>query len=187
VVRAPRHAYSFDEYLELEASSATKHEYYDGEIFAMAGGTPWHAQIAIELAVILRPQLRDGPCRMYSSDLRVRVLETGLATYPDSTIACGPEETDPDSKTTLTNPRVVFEITSDGTETYDRTDKVDHYRRIPSLEACVIIAHRERAVDVHRRDGDGWHHARFGPGDTIELGDGWNFSVDALYSAASSS
>jgi Uma2 family endonuclease len=107
------HRYSFEDYLELEASSTTKHEFLGGEIYAMAGGTPEHASLASAVGGMLLERLRGGPCRPYSSDLRIRVLQTGLATYPDVTVVRGRTERDPGSRTNVTNPCVVVEVTCD--------------------------------------------------------------------------
>ena len=100
----------------LEETSNVKHEYFGGEIYAMAGGTPEHAALAAACSAALLEQLRGGPCRVYSSDLRVRVLSTGLAAYPDVTVVCGATERDPESSSTVTNPRLVVEVLSDGTK-----------------------------------------------------------------------
>src|SRR3990172_1362679 len=97
------HRYSFADYLALEEASNTKHEFLSGEIYGMAGGTPEHAALSVAVSSVLRAQLRGGSCRVYSSDLRVRVLATGLATYPDVTVVCGELERDPDSPTTVVN------------------------------------------------------------------------------------
>jgi Uma2 family endonuclease len=100
----------------------------------------------------------------------VRVLATGLATYPDVTVACGELEQDPDSATTVVNPRVVVEVPSDGTEAYDRGQKLDHYRRISSLGAVVLVSHRAPSIEVWERTSDGaWRRREFGPGQTAEI------------------
>ena len=127
-----------------------------GEIYGMAGGTPEHAA-ALSAAVIsaLLTQLRGGPCRVYSSDLRVRVLATGLATYPDVTVVCGEAERDPESPTTIVNPRLVVEVLSDSTMDYDRGEKLQHYRQIPSLEGVVLVWHTQRRIDVWARGDRG--------------------------------
>ena len=87
---AHRVHYRFEEYLALEATSPIKHEYWDGNIYAMAGGSPDHAALATMVSALLFPQLRGGPCRIFGSDLRVRVPQTGLDTYPDISVVCGP-------------------------------------------------------------------------------------------------
>jgi Uma2 family endonuclease len=140
---ASLHRYSFADYLAFEEASTTKHEFLDGEIYGMAGGTPEHAALSVAVSSALLAQLRGGPCRVYSSDLRVRVHATGLATYPDVTVVCGEVQRDPESVTTVVNPRIVVEVLSDATEAYDRGQKLDHYhaarrrrglRRFPAVD-----------------------------------------------------
>ena len=166
---APRRSFTFREYLELEEASNVKHEFFAGEIYAMAGGTPEHAALSVAVSSALFEQLAESDCRVYSSDLRIRVVETGLATYPDVTVVCGPLEHDPESRTTIVNPTVVIEVTSPSTDGYDRGEKLDHYQRIPSLRECVLVAHDARRVDVWRRtEGDHWSRETFAGG-TPEL------------------
>ena len=98
-----RHSYSYADYLELDERSNVKLEFLDGEIFAMAGGTPQHAALAMNVGIALGAVL-ERDCLVYSSDLRIRVMSTGLAAYPDVTVVCGPAQTDPDSRTTVINP-----------------------------------------------------------------------------------
>src|SRR5262245_27364554 len=112
--------YAWHEYLALEAASNVKHEYLDGQIYAMAGGSPEHSALQLAVPTLLLAQLRTGRCRAHGSDLRVRVLATGLATYPDVTIICGPRELDPEDKNSVTNPTVLVEVLSTSTEDYDR-------------------------------------------------------------------
>jgi Uma2 family endonuclease len=162
---ASLHRYSFADYLAFEEASTTKHEFLNGEIYGMAGGTPEHAALSVAVSSALLAQLRGGPCRVYSSDLRVRVLATGLATYPDVTVVCAEVERDPESATTVVNPRVVVEVLSDATEAYDRGQKLDYYRRIPSLAAVVLVSHRAPSIEVWgRRPEDAWQHRAYGPG-----------------------
>jgi Uma2 family endonuclease len=97
------HRHSFLDYLQVEEMSIVKHEYLDGEIYAMAGGTPEHAALCAALIVLVGSKLRGSPYRVYTSDLRVRVSATGLATYPDATIICGELVRDPASRTHVTN------------------------------------------------------------------------------------
>jgi Uma2 family endonuclease len=96
----PLHRYTYQDYVWLEEESSTRHEFLAGEIVAMAGGTPEHAVMAAEIIGQLREQLRQGPCRVFTSDLGVRVMATGLATYPDASVVCGPTERDPDKRRT---------------------------------------------------------------------------------------
>lgn len=153
-----RQRYTFDEYVQLEETSPVKHEFLDGNVWAMAGGSPDHAGIAANVSMSLGIQLRDRPCRVFSSDLRIRVTETGLGTYPDLSVVCGQLELDPadPKKQTVTNPRVIVEILSPSTEAYDRGEKLSHYKRIPSIEDIVLIAHDRRQIEVWRREPNGW-------------------------------
>jgi Uma2 family endonuclease len=180
---AVRHHHRFADYLALEESSNVRHEYFRGEIYAMAGGTPDHAALAMNLGAALLERVRDRPCRVFSSDLRVRVLATGLATYPDVTVICGPLERDPESRSTVVNPLLVAEVLSDATEEYDRGDKLEHYRRIPSLKECVLVSHRRAQVEVWRRnESGGWSHEETTAGGTIRLASlGCEIAVDDIY------
>jgi Uma2 family endonuclease len=178
--------YTFAEYIRLEEDSSIKHEYLGGQIYAMAGGTIDHAALAAALLMRIGNALEGRPCRAYTSDLRIRVRKTGLATYPDASVVCGPVESDPESKHTVTNPVLLVEVTSKSTEQYDRTEKLDHYREIASLRECVLVSHRERAIEVHRRDEAGrWTVAVAREGEKAELASvGCVLDVTALYDAA---
>lgn len=177
------HRYSYRDYLELEEASNVKHEYLGGEIYAMAGGTPEHAALAVSISSALHAQLRGGPCRVYSSDLRVRVLATGLATYPDVSVVCGDLERDPGSPTTVVNPVLVVEVLSESTADYDRGEKLDHYRKVPSLQAVVLVDPQERRIELwHRTAGQGWQQTGAGPGEKVMLAAiGAVLDVDGIY------
>ncbi|HEX3759017.1 MAG TPA: Uma2 family endonuclease [Kofleriaceae bacterium] len=154
---ARHHRYTYAEYLALERSSNTRHEFCDGEIFAMAGGSREHAAICVNISSLLRDQLRGRGCMAHSSDLRIRVLETGLATYPDVSVVCKPVELDPDDRNTVTNPVLVVEVLIPSTADYDRAEKLRHYQRIPSLREVILVAHDERLLEVWQRgDGGAW-------------------------------
>jgi Uma2 family endonuclease len=171
----------------LEAESSTRHEFLAGEIVAMAGGTPEHAAMAAEVIGQLREGLRGGPCRVFTSDLGVRVLATGLATYPDASVICGPTERDPEKKSNVTNPRVLVEVTSDGTEDYDRGVKLEHYRQIPALECVVIVSHREPRLDVWSRaagSSDWSVTTAVGSGTVVVTALGCALDVAAIWRAA---
>ena len=106
---AARRHFSFHEYVRLEEYSNVRHEFLDGVIYAMAGGTPGHAALAARIIGKFRAQLEGKPCEVFTSDLRVRVVATGLATYPDVTVVCGRLEVDPDDPTTVINPVVLVD------------------------------------------------------------------------------
>ena len=178
----PLHAYTYADYLAHEEASNVKHEYLNGEIYAMAGGTPEHASLAVAIASLLRNQLGAKPCRVFSSDLRVRVLETGLATYPDVSVVCGPLELDPQSREIVLNPKVLVEVLSDATERYDRSEKFEHYKRISSLEEYVLVSQKEPSIEVFRRTGDSWTRLEGGSGERVTLQSiECQLDVDELY------
>lgn len=185
----PLHRYTYQDYVWLEQESTIRHEFVDGEIVAMAGGTPEHAAMAAEIIGQLRDQLRSGRCRVFTSDLGVRVVETGLATYPDASVVCGPTERDPEKRTNVLNPTVLVEVTSDGTEQYDRGQKLEHYRKIPSLRAVVIVLHRKTRVELWSLASTGspeaWTRSDCEAGDKVELAClGCTLDVDSIYRAA---
>jgi Uma2 family endonuclease len=176
------HHYSYRDYLALEESSNVKHEYLRGEIYGMAGGTPEHAALSAAVAARLAAQLEGGPCRVYSSDLRVRVAAADMAAYPDVTVIRGPVERDPESAVTATNPTLVVEVLSDGTAEYDLGDKLTSYRQIPTLRAAVFVAHDRRAIVVWEREGAGWTQHEAGPRQVARIAAlGWELDVDRLY------
>lgn len=155
---ARRPHYSLKEYLLIEEMSGVRHEYLDGNIFAMAGGTPDHARICANVISLLSNRLEARPCAVFTSGVRVRVQATGLDTYPDVSVVCGRAERDAEDKDALINPVVLVEVTSPSTEAYDRGAKLDHYKRIPSLREVVLVGHAERRVEIWRR-GDDEHWA----------------------------
>lgn len=166
--RRPRH--SLEEYVRLEAMSNVRHEYLDGDIFAMAGGTPDHGRICANLIALLSNCLEGRPCSVFTSDVRVRVRATGLDTYPDATVVCGRAETDEVDTHALVNPLLLVEVASPTTEAYDRGGKLEHYKRIPSLREVVLVAHGERRVDVWRRQDDGaWAVESFASAGSVRL------------------
>lgn len=148
-------SFTFAEYVAQEQASDTKHELVNGEIFAMAGGTIEHGRLASRVTAALLAQLRGRPCEAFSSDVRVRVLATGLATYPDLSIVCGRLAHDPEDTNTIVNPIVLVEVLSDSTEAYDRGEKFAHYQRIPSLKEYVIVSQRSPRIEVFQRNEDG--------------------------------
>lgn len=140
------------DYLERERASTTKHEYFAGEIFAMTGASEAHHLIASNITATLHRQLRRRSCRIYPSDMRLKVLQTGLNTYPDLTIVCGSSQfTDPIKRDTLINPTVIIEILSPSTERYDRGFKFQNYRTITSLQDYLLIAQDAAHLECYTR------------------------------------
>lgn len=173
------------DYLSFEASSNVKHEYLGGQIYAMAGGTPEHAALAAAFIGQLYAQLRTGRCRPYDA-VRVRVREADLLTYPDVTIVCGPVERDREDPLSAVNPTVLVEVLSDSTERYDRGEKFEHYKKLPSLQQYVLVAHAERLVEVWTRGaGDAWTCQSARDGERADLASvGASVDVRELYDAA---
>jgi Uma2 family endonuclease len=150
------HRYTYADYVGLEMMSEAKHEFYDGEIYAMAGGGEDHSAMAARMSAALVSAVGDGPCRAHSSDLRIYVEAVGLATFPDASVLCDPLIQHPPSpRATATNPTVIVEITSPSSEEYDNVFKLDAYKTIPTLREYVVVSHRERRITVHRRGTDG--------------------------------
>lgn len=181
VSRAVRYRYTYEEYLSFESASNARHEFYDGEIYAMAGGTPAHAAIAANVIGVLRGQLHGRGWQTYSSDLRIRVTATGLATYPDVSVVCGAAEIDPD-RHTITNPVLVVEILSPSSAAYDRGEKREHYKQIASMREVVLVAHDERLIEVWRRgDGGTWSRREARTGSLELTSVPCALSVDEVY------
>jgi Uma2 family endonuclease len=183
---AHRRRHTFEDYLEVEAMSpAVKHEFVDGEIFAMAGGTVEHSSLATAVSSLLFTHLRGGPCRAHSSDLRLRIREANVSTYADAVVVCDPVARDPDSPSHVTNPGVVVEVLSPSTEDYDRSEKRLYYQMLPSLKEYVLVAQDRRRVEVWRREDGGWAYAVFDGGSRAELPSiRFVLDVDELYDAA---
>ncbi len=147
-----RHRYTYAEYLAYEGDSGLKHEYDDGEILAMAGGSRRHNALAARIVAALENGRQRG-CVAFQSDQKVRVLATGKATYPDASMVCGPIEGDPadPSGATITNPTLIVEVLSPSTEHDDRGSKWQHYQLIPALQEFVLVSQAEPRVERYRR------------------------------------
>ncbi|MCR9162684.1 MAG: Uma2 family endonuclease [Nannocystaceae bacterium] len=185
VTSAHRVRYTYAQYRALEAASNVKHEFLDGQIFAMAGGSREHAALAAAVVGLIYGQLMRGPCRAHSSDLRVRIPGTGLATYPDVTIVCGEPRVDEDDPQAVTNPTLVVEVLSDSTAEYDRGEKFDHYKTLGSLQQYVLVSQGTKDVVVFTRGSSGWTEARHGAGDDVHLSSvSATLNVDDLYAGA---
>lgn len=150
------------EYLARERTAESKSEFHDGEVFAMSGGSLAHSLIATNLAAEFRRALRDRPCVPYNSDLRVKVEATGLLTYPDLSVICGPARFVDDEGDTVANPTVLAEVLSDSTESYDRGAKFRNYVQISTLREYLLVSQREPRIEQFARQEDGrwlWREA----------------------------
>ena len=156
---------TLEEYVEFEMGAAQKHEFINGEVYAMTGGTSEHARIQINLARALFKRL-PSHCIPTNADQRVYIDATQANVYPDLTVVCGPHQWAHHDKHALTNPKVVFEVLSPSTAGYDRGPKFDHYRRLPSLQTYVVVHQDQPLVLVHERQADGaWLFRDHGQGE----------------------
>jgi Uma2 family endonuclease len=156
-VANPVHRLTEAEYLEVERRAPIKSEFLDGEMFAMSGGTSAHSLIGVNLMFALRTQLKGCPCRVYNSEMRIKVQPSGLYTYPDVSVACGEDEFADEGRDTLLNPIVIVEVLSDSREAYDRGKKFALYRQIPSLREYLLVNQHEPIVEQYiRQDSGEW-------------------------------
>ncbi|MEN9575865.1 MAG: hypothetical protein RL514_3720 [Verrucomicrobiota bacterium] len=156
------------EYLTIERAAPTKSEFYDGETFAMAGGTAVHSLIGTNAAGEFRDKLRGKKCVPYNADLRILVEANGLFTYPDLSVICGPLQF-ADADDTVTNPSVLVEVLSPSTEAYDRGQKFLLYRQIPSLREYLLVSQHEPLLEMFVRQADNLWVLREAAGLTAQL------------------
>ncbi|HKP11013.1 MAG TPA: Uma2 family endonuclease [Blastocatellia bacterium] len=151
----PRH-YTPEEYLEMERAAEFKSEYLEGQIYAMSGGSRVHARVTFSLYVEVGSQLKP-PCFGMSNDMKVRTSYSGLYAYPDLIVVCGEPVFHDEKSDVLLNPKVIFEVLSPSTETYDRTEKFFRYQMIESFTDYVLIAQSEPRVEhFSRHPNSGW-------------------------------
>lgn len=172
---------SFEEFLRLEALNASKHEWLNGIMYMMAGGTFEHGRLVDNVLVTLRHRLEGHRCQPYSGNFLVRT-PSGLGAYPDVMVFCGEIQGDAvDPRRAATNPTVIVEVLSDSTEEYDRGEKFENYKSIPSLEEYLLVHQNGRTLEVFSRR-DGWTRRTAGTGQSIELLTlGIRLSVDEVY------
>jgi len=151
---ARKKIYTPQEYLKMEERSETRHEFVNGEIYDMSGGTATHNKIAVNVSFALESVIRKNklPCRSFVNDLRLRILKANMFTYPDVMLICGKIEFEARRQDVVLNPVVIFEVLSESTSNYDRSRKFAAYRQIPSLEEYVMIDQARVSVEVFRRD-----------------------------------
>lgn len=142
------------EYLAMERKAETRSEFFAGEMFAMSGASREHNLISVNLSSSLNEQLKDRPCEVYSTDMRVRV-PSGLYTYPDVVVACGDPRFEDDHVDVLLNPIVLIEVLSESTADYDRGTKFKHYRQIPSLREYVLVDQSSAQIEHFVLGSDG--------------------------------
>lgn len=143
-----------DEYLKIERTAERKSEYFDGEMFLMAGASKEHNRISFSLSIVVGNQLRGKPCEPFGSDVRVKIPNKNYC-YPDLTIACDPEWLDGEFDTLL-NPVVIFEILSPSNEAWDRGGKFREYQRISSLREYILVSQDKPLIEIYSRRDIGW-------------------------------
>lgn len=178
---------TFEDFVASEREGDTKHEWLDGVVYAMAGGSVEHGRLATNIAAALRAKLM-GRCTVFSSDVMLYVRETNLATNPDGSVVCGSIDVQQVVRNgkvigeAITNPTLIVEVLSDSTESYDRGEKFAHYMRLASLKEYVLVSQTERRIEVFRRpEGRGhWEREVAGAGEVVTL-QGHRISVDEIY------
>lgn len=138
------------EYLKFERTSEVKHEFFAGEVFAMTCASEAHNLICTNLITALKNQLRGQLCKVYPSDMRVKIEATGLYTYPDISVVCGDAQFADEVFDTLINPMVIIEVLSPSSERYDRGKKFQQYRNLPSLQEYVLVAQDSPRIERFR-------------------------------------
>jgi Uma2 family endonuclease len=175
------HRLSPQEYLDWEATQDIKHEYLDGEVFAMTGGTIAHNLISGNFYALLKSHLRGKGCRVFIADVKVQVSERGAYFYPDVMVSC--DERDRPAVNLIQHPCLIVEVLSPTTEAFDRGEKFRRYRQLSTLQEYVLIDATQISVDRFRRLSDTqWELQSFATEDTLELTSiGWQGAIALLY------
>ena len=169
------------DYLAGERLAETRHEYVDGELFAMTGASRAHVRLSMNLAIRIGTHLEGGPCRVAASDMKVRPAIGRRFYYPDLVVSCN-DPAEEEDEYVETHPTLIVEVLSESTEQTDRREKRLAYQSIDSLREYVLVAQDRREVSVYRRDGDGWLLDVLGSGERIVLGSiGLELDIDDLY------
>jgi Uma2 family endonuclease len=165
---APKTGFTASDYLAWEPAQAERHEFLDGEVFAMAGAEDRHVTVAGNLYIALRQHLGGSPCRTYMSDMRLHVAAANSYFYPDMLVTCS--ALDLASAMVKTEPKLIVEVLSPSTAAYDRGLKFSHYRRLASLEEFVLVDLDTRTTDCYRKGADGlWVLHPFARGEAVTL------------------
>ncbi|UKO96130.1 Uma2 family endonuclease [Nostoc sp. UHCC 0870] len=140
-------------YLQLEEKSDIKHEYIDGQVYAMAGTTDTHNTIGLNLALLIRNHLLGSECRVYFADVKARIEKRNRFYYPDMMVSCDPK--DRETPTYKCFPKLIIEVLSNSTEAFDRGDKFNDYQTLDSLEEYVLVNSKNQRVETFRRNEQG--------------------------------
>lgn len=150
-MRSPLPLLTVEDYLNAEANSPTRHEYVGGYVFAMAGASEEHNIIAGNILALLRPHLRGSSCRVFVSDMKVKVQDD-IFYYPDLLVTCNPQD---NHRYFKTQPSLIIEVLSESTETTDRREKLINYQTLDSLKEYVLVSQNQMQVEVYRQDDQG--------------------------------
>ena len=155
------------EYLKLELDSNIRHEYIAGQVYAMTGGSREHDQIIVNILTRLRTDLRGSGCRVFSSNMKVRIEVLDLFYYPDISVTCDPQDRE---KYFNRRPCLIVEVLSPSTTRIDRNEKLHNYRQLESLREYVLVSQTEMKVEIYRKDQSGnWNLQTLNAGDMMEL------------------
>ncbi|MCU0570444.1 MAG: Uma2 family endonuclease [Oculatellaceae cyanobacterium Prado106] len=169
------------EYFAWEEQQLCRHEYINGEVYAMSGGTRNHSRIALKFGALLDNHLSDRSCEVFNSDCRVKIFETDDYTYPDVSVSC--DRRDKTTTQYITYPCLIAEVLSDSTEAYDRGNKFVRYRQNPQLQDYVLVSSQEIAIDLYRKNENGrWEIINYRAGDIVELQSvNLSFPIEQVY------
>jgi len=188
MVQAAEPYVTYEDYLAAEQAGTTKHEWLDGVVYAMAGGSLEHSRLAGNMHTALKTAF--AGCEVFQSAAMLFIRASDLSTYADVTLVCGPVEAQKVERNSkvigeaLINPTVIVEVLSDSTEQYDRGENFAHYMKLPSLEEYVLVSQDQARIEVFRRPARGhWSREQAGPGHTIAI-HGKAISVDEIYRRA---
>ena len=185
MVDVARKRATYAEYVAFAETADLKHEYVDGEIVAMSGGTIVHGRLIGRVTALVGRALEGRPCVVLPAEVRVRIRAADRATYPDLFVVCDGVETDPDDDHAVVNPTVIVEVLSSSTADSDRGDKFAAYRRLRSLREYILVSQKERRIDVYRRDERRWNLDEYGTGETLQLESiSVELAVDEVYADA---
>lgn len=173
---------TYADYATREETAENRHEFLDGEVFAMSGGTHEHSALIGAVYLIIGNQLAGRPCRAFESNARVRTSEAH-GTYADVTIVCGAIERDGEDPNSIVNPTALVEVLSPGTEKYDRSKKFERYRALASFKEYVLVSYEEPRIESHLRNADGtWTETFAKAGESLTMHSiGVTIDVDAVY------
>lgn len=179
---AERSKLSPDEYLAWEREQHVRHEYFRGEVFAMAGGSMRHNALCSNVNAALVNALRERGCVVLTSDQRVGAGERDRYVYPDVSVVCGAVRVEPGTSDVLANPTIIVEVLSSSTEQYDRGLKWDGYQRLESLTDFLLVSQSEPHIELFRRDGEGaWLYRSARGGEDVMLSNGVALNVEAIF------